>query len=460
VTTEKSTDKSTEPLTESPLCKAKYDYSDVLQKSLLFYEAQRSGKLPLDNRIPWRKNSTLNDGKDVGHDLTGGYFDAGDNVKFGFPMAAATTVLAWGMIEFADGYKAAGEYQHGLDAIKWATDYFLKCHTADNEFYGQVGDGDVDHAFWGRASEIDHERPAWKIDASKPGSDLAGETSAALAAASIIFKEAEPDYSNLLLQHAITLYDFAVVYKGKYSDSIPNAGKFYKSWSGYWDELTWAAAWLYKAAPKAPFLLDAAEKLYSEHLKYKQAHEFSWDDKTAGVKILLADLTGKQEYKIAASDFCNRIENKPKTPAGMVFIQQWGSNRHAANVAFVCMVAGKYLKDESMYESFARKQIHTLLGDAGRSYVVGFGNNPPTRPHHASASCPDRPTACGWNDLNKSGPNPHVLYGALVGGPKSVDGKYEDKRTDFIMNEVSCDYNAGFQSAIAGLLHYQIKGKC
>ena len=32
----------------------------------------------------------------------------------------------------------------------------------------------------------------------------------------------------------------------------------------------------------------------------------------------------------------------------MVFIQQWGSNRHAANVAFACMVAGKYLKDENI----------------------------------------------------------------------------------------------------------------
>lgn len=52
-----------------------YDYGDVLGKSILFYEAQRSGKLPSDNRIPWRSSSTLTDGSDVGKDLTGGWFD-------------------------------------------------------------------------------------------------------------------------------------------------------------------------------------------------------------------------------------------------------------------------------------------------------------------------------------------------------------------------------------------------
>ena len=57
-------------------CEAgKYNYSEVIHDSLLFYEAQRSGKLPTDNRISWRGDSMLDDGKDVGHDLTGGYFD-------------------------------------------------------------------------------------------------------------------------------------------------------------------------------------------------------------------------------------------------------------------------------------------------------------------------------------------------------------------------------------------------
>ena len=71
-------------------------YGEALQKSLLFYEAQRSGALPDDNRIAWRGDSALSDGADVGVDLGGGYYDAGDHVKFGFPMAGSLTLLSWG----------------------------------------------------------------------------------------------------------------------------------------------------------------------------------------------------------------------------------------------------------------------------------------------------------------------------------------------------------------------------
>jgi Glycosyl hydrolase family 9 len=45
-------------------------------------------------------------------------------------------------------------------------------------------------------------RQAYKIDKNNPGSDLAGETAAAMAAASIVFKELNPHYSHLLLHHA------------------------------------------------------------------------------------------------------------------------------------------------------------------------------------------------------------------------------------------------------------------
>jgi hypothetical protein len=123
------------PVTSSP---SPYDYNKVLSASILFYEAQRSGKLPASNRIPWRDDSALSDRGDNREDLTGGWYDAGDYVKFGFPMASSVTVLAWGLLEFRDAYKAAGELNNALDSIKWATDYFIKAHTAKFEFYGQV----------------------------------------------------------------------------------------------------------------------------------------------------------------------------------------------------------------------------------------------------------------------------------------------------------------------------------
>jgi endoglucanase len=53
-------------------------------------------------------------------------------------------------------------------------------------------------------------------------------------------------------------------------------------------------------------------------------------------------------------------------------------------------------------------------------------------------------------------PNPHVLNGALVGGPGEND-EYEDKRNDAVRNEVAVDYNAAFQGCLAALQELKAK---
>jgi hypothetical protein len=90
----------------------KYDYGAVVAEALLFYEAERSGKLPANNRIPWRGDSALGDA------VVGGYYDAGDHVKFGFPMAATTTVLAWSGVSFQQGYNSAGQLDWFTETLR------------------------------------------------------------------------------------------------------------------------------------------------------------------------------------------------------------------------------------------------------------------------------------------------------------------------------------------------------
>ncbi|XWS56829.1 hypothetical protein CRYUN_Cryun09bG0119100 [Craigia yunnanensis] len=41
------------------------DYGTALTKSFLYYEAQRSGKLPSNQRVEWRGDSALKDGSDA-----------------------------------------------------------------------------------------------------------------------------------------------------------------------------------------------------------------------------------------------------------------------------------------------------------------------------------------------------------------------------------------------------------
>jgi len=67
----------------------------------------------------------------------------------------------------------------------------------------------VDHDEWARPEQLKSTRPSYKLDAEHPGSDLVGETSAALASASIVYRETDPQYADLLLEHAKQLYEFA-----------------------------------------------------------------------------------------------------------------------------------------------------------------------------------------------------------------------------------------------------------
>ncbi|KAK8602842.1 hypothetical protein V6N13_085044 [Hibiscus sabdariffa] len=107
-------------------------------------------------------------------DLVRGYYDAGDNVKFGLPMAFTITMFSWGVIEYGDEISGAGEYTYALEAIKWGTDYFIKAHTHPNVLWAQVGDGDTDHYCWQRLEDMTTSRQAYKINKRNPGSDVAG----------------------------------------------------------------------------------------------------------------------------------------------------------------------------------------------------------------------------------------------------------------------------------------------
>ncbi|PIA44324.1 hypothetical protein AQUCO_01700132v1 [Aquilegia coerulea] len=211
---------------------ASHNYKDALTKSILFFEGQRSGKLPSNQRMTWRKDSGLSDGSTMHVDLVGGYYDAGDNVKFGFPMAFTTTMLSWSVLEFGGLMK--GELQNARQAIRWATDYLLKATAHSGTIYVQVGDANKDHKCWERPEDMDTPRTVLKIDQNNPGSDVAAETAAALAAASLVFRKADPSYSKLLKRRAMSVFAFADKYRGAYSNGLHTyVCPFYCSYSGY-----------------------------------------------------------------------------------------------------------------------------------------------------------------------------------------------------------------------------------
>ena len=229
--------------------------------------------------------------------------------------------------------------------------------------YFQVGDGYIDHAYWGRAESMTMKRPAFKISKHSPGSDLAAETTAAMAAGSLAFRTTNPLYSQTLLKHAKELYEFAENNQGLYSNSIRNAAGFYNSQS-YKDELAWGAAWLYKATNDSKYL----QKAESHFIKFGLSQPgwgFSWDEKTGGVQLLLYQLTKKDVYKKAIRatlDLWLPGSGITYTPKGLAWRLRWGPNRYAANTAFLALSAAESGLNTVEYRKFGKKQIHYMLG--------------------------------------------------------------------------------------------------
>jgi hypothetical protein len=434
-----------------------FDYGAALGASLRFYEAQRAGAHGAQYtwRVPWRQPAALGDGADVGVDLSGGWFDAGDHVKFGLPMAYSATMLAWSLAEFPNAYAQVGELAYGRDNLRFVLDYFLQAYRpggageADDVYYYQVGDPGADHAFWGPPQDMTMARPAFACTAAAPCSEVTAGTAAALAAGALVFADADPPYAARLLDAARSLYAFADRYRS--SAGYQRANGFYTSYSGYWDELAWGAAWLHLATGDPTYLDRATAALARAQDGTYWAH--SWDNVSVGTALLLARHTG-------ASAWAQRIETHlehwltavPRSPGGLAVLDQWGSLRYATTTAFVALLYSAQTTDPARrdrYQRFALQQLNYALGDNPRhaSYVCGVGVNPPRNPHHRAAH--DSPQ----HSIDLPADNRHELTGALVGGPASTDDfDYADDRHDYIRNEVATDYNAGYTAALAAVV--------
>lgn len=446
-----------------------FDYGQVLNLSLLFYEAQRAGKLPnlpKRSRTPWRGDSVLKDKTPNGKRITkGGWFDAGDNMRFNFPMAWSAGVIAWSVELFRPAYKSTGTLDNALDNLRWVSDYFIECYYAQDSIIAQLGNGQTDHSVWSRPEYIDTPSKVYTLSPSKPGSDLAGSIAGFLAIMSRIMRDSDAGYADKCLLNANKYYTFATKYIGKYSVSVPDAANFYPS-SHMYDDLAWGAINMYATTKSRKYLNDA--KLYMQAHWTREGtpwKNYDWDSHAWGAKVMLTKYAPDlKRAKKEVDDFMSTWlagnmdgYSGPKyTPKGLAWFSPWGSLRHSGNAAFLMLAYSKessYSINEAQNKRmvcFAHNQIRYMLGAKGRSFVVGYGVNPPMRPHHRGSSCPLVPKQCGWSWFDKKTENPSVLYGALVGGP-DINDVYHDDRTNYIDNEVATDYNAGFTGALAGL---------
>eukprot|EP01018_Ginkgo_biloba_P031053 Gb_40488 [translate_table: standard] len=380
------------------------NYADALSKSILFFEAQRSGKLPANQRVTWRRDSALSDGSS----------------------------------------------QH-------------------------VGEPNMDHNCWERPEDMDTPRTVYKIDAQNPGSDVAAETAAALAAASMVFQVSDASYSHRLLQTAMRVFDFADKHRGAYSDSLKSAVcPFYCSYSGYRDELLWGAAWLHTASQNASYL--SYIRTNGQALGADDSdNSFSWDNKHVGTRVLLSKkfLVQKvqllESYKAHADIFiCSLLPETSTyqaeyTPGGLLYKHSDSNMQYVTATSFILLTYAKYLSSSSQVvrcgsstatperlRSIAKRQVDYILGDnpLKMSYMVGYGPKFPQHVHHRGSSIPSvvqhpQVIGCGngFSYFSSNDPNPNILVGAVVGGPDNKD-QFADDRSAYAQSEPATYMNA------------------
>ena len=508
-----------------------YDYARALQYSIYFYDANMCGTGVADNNLlNWRGNCHTYDAKvplkpmgddEVGTnlsesfikanksvldpdgdgfvDVSGGFHDAGDHVKFGMPENYTASTLGWGYYEFRKSYEKLGQDNHIETILRYINDYLMKCTFLDKDgkvvaHCYQVGDGDIDHAYW-QSPEVDEmARPAYFLTADKPQTDYVVSAAASLAINYLNFKDTDTKYAKKSLDYAKALWKFANDNPKELSDNGDGPGQYY--FSNKWeDDYAWAASWLYTCTGDAQYLKDAAP-----YFDYYAADGwcYCWNDMWSGAILrwaiidqqhpelniiqMLRDALGKGKYDFteglwAMLEKCFPTWKAKETPQEFAFLQVWGSARYNTAMQLIALVHDKYKNDgkPSEFSKWAEKQMKYIMGDnditflerikqnedaekagdplpwsedelhGSRCLICGYNDNSVQYPHHRAAS--------GLLSAEDTRPQKHVLWGALAGG---VDGKdqHDDYTNNYTLNEVTIDYNAAFVGACAGLYQY------
>ena len=444
-----------------------YNYGEALQKSMFFYQVQQSGVLPDWNEVSWRADSMTNDY------VPGGWYDAGDHLKFTLTNAYSATMLGWGLLQYPDGVKDCGELTEYRNNLQFALDYLVKCDLGDKIVY-MIGDGSFDHVWWGAAEMYMAKYELMKGETERPyftcnDSCIEAQMAAALCTGYLCFKDSDPDKAQEYLDHATACFERAD--KNRSIGDDPAERSYYKI-TTFYDDLFFAANWMYMATGEQKYL-DLCKTDYIPNLgKESQSDEYKftwghcWDDTQQGGTLLYAintgDATWKEQFRKHLEYWTTGYGGKQitHTPDGLAWLFEWGSLRHATTTAFLAYVAvDELFADDAAlstkYTKFADDTMNYCFGDNSKnfSYVVGMGDEYPQAWHHrtSSGAWNDKWSNIGQTEGEDAKPHAHILYGALVGGPDQQDG-YSDKIGDYQYTEVAIDYNAGYTAALCAMV--------
>ena len=440
-------------------------YAPLLRNSLFFFQAQRDGadvSSAVINRQPshlmdrqafvykvpaFGKNGMQGGLEKTGGpvDVSGGWFDAGDYLKF-VETASYVTAL---MLQTARDYPAQAGHGGAADFAaegRFGLDWLFKMWNDDSKtLYAQVGLGDGnqtvtgDHDVW-RLPEADDKlnvqpgepryfikyRPVFPADTidGKISPNLAGRLAAAFALGFQVFRDSDPAYAHKCLLAAEHIFDLAATTNiTALTSAYPH--DFYPE-DEWRDDMEWGATELHLAHASDKDFAPAAHYL---QLATHWAHEYMASGNSDSLNLY--DVSSLAHYELCRglekSGTASQLEVTRDALLAALKKQLDSAVKRAAKDSFglgtrynsgdcvphilgLVIEAGFYddLTHTTAYADFAQQQLDFVLGANawGTSFIVGAGKVFPFHMQHQVA-----------NLAGSLDGAPPLVLGATVDGP-------------------------------------------
>lgn len=358
-------------------------FNNIVDSLLLFFKVQRCG--PTNPHLHdichlWDVSTLLNSRNSYQADLTGGWHDAGDYIKF-LSTTAYTTYLLIFSYEFDKNKFSFDNDKNGvpdvLDEAKIGLDWLLRANVNNYELVTQVQDL-RDHEVGWRMPENDSlrfDRPGFV----GMGKNVIGLYTATMALGSRIWKErfSDTEYSSKLIAAAERIYslrkradDVDIVQSGMYQDS-KFAGK-----------MALGAVEMYITTNLFDYLIEAKD--YAD--KAGADYWWSWGDINSLAHYRLYSYDKKYgNFILENLNAFNIRKNNNIYGVGMPYT--WGTTNSLLGVSLQAILWQK-LTQSTQFDSLSIYQRDFVLGrnQWGVSFVYNIGTEFIKFPHSQIAA--------------------------------------------------------------------------
>lgn len=436
------------------------NYYEALAMSLYMYDANACGSGITDGPLTWRGDCHTYDAKaSVGSldgsakaavdpdgdgkvDVSGGFHDAGDHIKFNLTIGFGINSLALSDYLNEGVYEKAGCRDHLIYELKWGADYLMKTTFLDSSgnvaaIAHVVANGGEDHAIWSSPETQTYARPIYWLTAGKNNSAVCCEMAAGLAGTAYAVKDSDPEYAAKCIKYAKALLEFGQKHTGNEGGGLAD---FYGTEAQYQDEEAMAQAWLWLCGEGSkptyvPKNGDYGNQQYDGWV-------YCWNKVWQGYAAMMYKATGDQVF---ADELRAELQKQGDLVVGTYNADGWGASRYNCAKQMDAIALANGDKDTD-YAKAAKYQMDHILGNnsLGYSFLLGYGDKWPVHIHHRAAN--------PGNDANGASSNPsakYTAYGLLVGGDDKSG--YQDQTDKYQYTEGALDYNGCFAIACAGI---------